>query len=60
MAHNWRNEKEYSWYVPAIKFKGMKQLVYDGLKSCKYTWKITIFVKMWNLEQYRENLIFCQ
>ena len=31
-----------------------------GLKSCKNTWKITIFVKMWNLEQYRENLIFCQ
>ena len=31
-----------------------------GLKSCKYTWKITIFVKMWNLGQYRENLIFCQ
>ena len=20
-----------------------------GLKSCKYTWKITIFVKMWHL-----------
>ena len=31
-----------------------------GLKSCKSTWKITIFVKMWNLGQYRENLIFCQ
>ena len=31
-----------------------------GLKSCKNTWKITIFVKMWNLEQYREHLIFCQ
>ena len=31
-----------------------------GLKSCKYTWKITIFVKMWNLGQYRENLIFCE
>ena len=30
------------------------------LKSCKNTWKITIFVKMWNLGQYRENLIFCQ
>ena len=30
------------------------------LKSCKYTWKITIFVKMWNLGQYRENLIFCE
>ena len=24
-----------------------------GLKSCKNTWKITIFVKMWNLGQYR-------
>ena len=22
-----KNEKEYSWHVPAIKFKGMKQLV---------------------------------
>ena len=31
-----------------------------GLKSYKNTWKITIFVKMWNLGQYRENLIFCQ
>ena len=31
-----------------------------GLKSWKNTWKITIFVKMWNLGQYRENLIFCQ
>ena len=31
-----------------------------GLKSCKYTWKITIFVKMWNLGQFCENLIFCQ
>ena len=31
-----------------------------GLKSCKNTWKITIFVKMWKLGQYRENLIFCQ
>ena len=31
-----------------------------GLKSCKNTWKITIFVKMWNLGPYRENLIFCQ
>ena len=29
-----------------------------GLKSCKYTWKNTIFVKMWNLGQYRENLYF--
>ena len=31
-----------------------------GLKSCNNTWKIMIFVKMWNLGQYRENLIFCE
>ena len=31
-----------------------------GLKSCKYTWKNTIYVNMWNLGQFRENLIFCQ
>ena len=31
-----------------------------GLKSCKYTWKIMKFVKMWNLGQYRINLIFRQ
>ena len=30
------------------------------LKNCKYTWKIMIFVKMWNLGQYHENLIICQ
>ena len=50
-------KKEYSWHVPAIKFIGMKQLV---SKVCKYTWKITKFVKMGNLGQYHENLIFCQ
>ena len=49
--------KEYSWHVPAIKFIGDEVVV---LKTCKYTWKITIFVKMWNLGQYLENLIFCQ
>ena len=31
-----------------------------GLKSCKYTWKITIYMNMWNLGQFREILIFCQ
>ena len=29
------------------------------LKSCKYAWKITIYVNMCNLGQFRENLIFC-
>ena len=31
-----------------------------GLKSSNYTLKITILVNMWNLGQFRENLIFCQ
>ena len=31
-----------------------------GLKSSNYTLKITIFVNMWNLGQFRENLIVCQ
>ena len=31
-----------------------------GLKSCKYTWKITIYVNMCNLGQFRESLIFCR
>ena len=42
-----KNEKEYSWHVPAIKIYRDEA---DGLKSCKYTWKITILiVKMWNM-----------
>ena len=31
-----------------------------GLKKSNYTLKITIFVSMWNLGQFHENLIFCQ
>ena len=31
-----------------------------GLKSCKYTLKITIVVNIWNLGEFCENLIFCQ
>ena len=31
-----------------------------GLERFKYTLKITIYVNMWNLGQFRENLIFCQ
>ena len=45
-AHNCQNEKEYSWHVTAIKIYRDEAV---GLKSCKNTWKITIFVKMWNL-----------
>ena len=31
-----------------------------GLKHYNYTWQITIFVKMWNLGQFHEKLIYCQ
>ena len=31
-----------------------------GLKSCKHTWKITIYVNMCNLGKFRENLTFLQ
>ena len=58
-AHNWQKSKEYSWHVP-----GHGHEVYRdeavGLKIYKYTLKITIYVNMWNLGQFRENLIFCQ
>ena len=36
--------------------KSPKQLVF----SSNDTQKITIFVNMWNLGQFRENLVFCQ
>ena len=57
-AHNstGKNEKVHSLRVPALKFTG--QLV--GLKRSNYTFEITISVSMWNLEQFREKLIFCQ
>ena len=56
-AHNWQKWKRAFPTCPCNKIYRDKAV---GLKSCKYTWKITIFVKMWNLGQYRENLIFCQ
>ena len=55
-AHNCKNEKEYSWHVPAMKFIGWS----SWSKSCKYTIKIMIYVNMWNFGQFRENFIFCQ
>ena len=56
-AHNWQKWKRVFLTYPCRKICRDEAV---GLKSCKYTWKITIFVKMWNLGQYRENLIFCQ
>ena len=57
LTHNWQKWKRVFLKFPCHKIY-MDEAV--GLKSCKYTWKIMIFVKMWNLGQYHENLIFCQ
>ena len=56
-AHKWQKWKRVFLTCPCHKIYRDEVV---GLRSCKYTWKITIFVKMWNLGQYRENLIFCQ
>ena len=56
-AHNWQKWKRV--FLTCLCHKIYRDEAV-GLKSCKYTWKITILVKMWNLGQNRENLIFCQ
>ena len=54
---NWQKWKRVFLTCPCHKIYRDEAV---GLKSYKYTWKITKFVKMWNLGQYHENLIFCQ
>ena len=54
---NWQKWKRVFLTCPCYEIYRDDAVV---LKSFKYTWKITIFVEMWNLGQYRENLIFCQ
>ena len=54
---NWQKWKRVFLTCPCHKIYRDEAI---GLKSCKCTWKITKFVKMGNLGQYRENLIFCQ
>ena len=56
-AHNWQKWKRI--FLTYMCHEILRDEA-DGLKSCKYTLKITIYVNMWNLGQYRENLIFCQ
>ena len=51
-----KNEKEYSWHVSAMKFIGRS----SWSKKLQIYLNITIYVNMWNLGQFRENLIFCQ
>ena len=49
MTNNWQKWKNRSPiqvpYVPATKFVGQKQLIYQ---SSSYTSKITILMSMWN------------
>ena len=52
-AHNWQKWKRVFLTCPCHKISRDEAV---GLKTCKYTWKITIFVKMWNLGQYREKI----
>ena len=54
---NWQKWKRVFLTCPCHKIYRDEAV---GLKSCKNTWKITIFVKMLNLGQYCHNLIFCQ
>ena len=56
-AHNWQKWKRVFLTCPYHEIYRDEAV---GLKSCQYCWKITIFLKMWNLGQYRENLISCQ
>ena len=57
MAHNWQKWKIVFLTCPHHEIYRDEAV---GLKSCKYTWKITIHVNMWNMGQFHENLIFCQ
>ena len=52
---NWQKWKRVFLTCPCHKIYRDEAV---GLKSCKNTWKITIFVKMWNLGQYHENWYF--
>ena len=51
-----KKKKVDSLHVPAIKIYRVEAV---GLYLSKYTFIITIFVNMWYLEQFREDLIFC-
>ena len=48
MAHNWQKWKRVFLTCHCHKIYRDEAV---GLKSCKNTWKIRVFVKMWNLGQ---------
>ena len=56
-AHNWQKWKSRFLTCQCHKIYRVEAV---GLKRSNYTFKITIFVSMWNLGQFREKLIFSQ
>ena len=57
-AHNWQKWKSRFLTRHRHKIYGVEVF---GLSISNYTYKITtFFVNMWNLGQFRKNLIFCQ
>ena len=56
-AHNWQKWKRVFLTYPCYKIYKDEAV---GLKNYKYTWNITIYVNMWNLGEFLENLIFRQ
>ena len=52
-AHNWQKWKRVFLTCPCHEIYRDEAV---GLKSCKYTWKIMIYVNVWNLGQFREKL----
>ena len=57
MAHNWQKWKRVFLTCPCHEIYRDESV---GLKSCKYTLKITIYVNMWSFGQFCENFILCQ
>ena len=58
-AHNWQKWKRVGLFLTCPCHEIYRDEAV-GRKSCKYTWKITIYVNMWNLGQFHVKLIFCQ
>ena len=56
-VQNWQKWKSTFLTCPCHKIYREEAV---DLKSSNYTLKVMIFVNMWNLGQFLENLIFCQ
>ena len=57
MGHIWQKWSNIFLTCPGHKIYSEETV---GLKSFNYTLKIIVFMNMWNLGQFCENLMFCQ